>query len=351
MVKVVKEKFGEFEGKEVSLFTMTNENGMSVKVMNYGATITSIKVPVSGQLREIVCGFDTFGGYFSDEYVANSPYFGCTVGRYCSQIKDAKFSLNGEDFQLAANAGNNNLHGGVKGFDKKLWVGTIAPSKYGDVIKMNMHSPDLEEGFPGNVDVAVTFILAEDNSLNIQYSGATDRETPLSMTNHTYFNLSGFINNIESHTVQINSKERLATDETGAATGEVLNLNGQPDDLRFRRKIKDVHTEMGDGFEHFYIFDNEDEELQPLASVHNHFRDLELQVRSNEPCMLFYTGKYTSDNLKRENGHQYGKYRAFCFETHRYQNGPNISGSPKTTTKPGERFNSETQFKFISTNQ
>ncbi|MEM6641820.1 MAG: aldose epimerase family protein [Bacteroidota bacterium] len=349
MVKVTKEKFGEFEGQEVLLFKMTNENGMTVKIMNYGATITSFQVPVAGQLREVACGFDQFESYFSEEYINNAPYFGCTVGRYCSQIKDAKFSLNGESFNLAANAGSNNLHGGKVGFDKKLWVATVVPNKYGEVVKMNLHSPDMEEGFPGNVDVSVTFILAEDNRLILQYAGATDKETPLSMTNHTYFNLSGFLHNIENHAVQINSKERLALDESGAATGEVLNLNGKPDDLRFRKKIKDVQEEIGDGFEHFYVFDDGEGELSPLASIKNQFRDLELQVHSNEPCMLFYTGKYTSDKLKRETGHQYGKFRAFCFETHRYQNGPNIEGSPRTTIKPGERFNSETQFRFITT--
>ncbi len=342
--------FGTFQGQQVDQYVLTNKQQMSVKIMTYGATITSIQVPVGGALREVACGFDTFEGYFSEEYVANSPYFGCTVGRYCSQIKDAKFTLNGREYKLANNAGNNNLHGGKTGFDKKMWQASSFENQDGVGVEMTLNSPDMEEGFPGNVAAKVKFLLTNENEIRINYEATTDKETPLSMTNHTYFNLTGFEENIENHVAQIHTNKRLATDDTGASTGEILTLEGKADDLSQGKRVGEVHAAMGDGFEHFYVFDNSGFEVKPVASMESKSGGLKLEVKSNEPCMLLYTGKYTSDALQRENGQKFGKFRAFCFETHRYQNGPNIPGSPKTTTKPNELFQSETNFKFLTTN-
>ncbi|MFY0598186.1 MAG: galactose mutarotase [Cyclobacteriaceae bacterium] len=338
--------FGEHEGQSVKLYHLSNDNGMSLKITNYGATITSIKVPVNGETKEVACGFDTLEGYFSEDYKANSPYFGCTVGRYCSQIKDAKFSLNGVDYKLASNAGDNNLHGGAKGFDKKMWSAEISES--GLQIQMTLKSDDLEEGFPGNVQAKVNFALTNDNEIAISYEAVTDKETPLAMTNHTYFNLTSFSENVENHVAQVNTNKRLALDETGAATGEILVLDGKDDDLRGGKKIGEVHEAMGDGFEHFYVFDNSGTELINTASISSESSGLKLEVFSTEPCMLLYTGKYTSDDLKRESGDQFGKYRGFCCETHRYPNGPNIAGSPGSITEPGKPFTSKTIFKFSS---
>ncbi|MCK0188933.1 aldose epimerase family protein [Arenibacter sp. F20364] len=339
-------RFGSFNGTPVNLFTLENDNGMVVKITDYGATITSIMVPVNGKLREVACGFDTLEGYFSQAYKANSPYFGGTVGRYCSQIKDAKFSLDGKEYSLAKNAGNNNLHGGLNGFDKKLWTARTFVEKSVVGISMTLLSKDMEEGFPGNVQIEVTFGLANDNSIRIDYKATTDQDTPLSMTNHTYFNLNGFQENVENHIARVNTDLRLALDETGAATGEILQLQGKEDDLRSAKRIGDVHNAIGDGFEHFYIFNNSNSELLEVANIKDQGSGLSLEVFSTEPCMLLYTGKYTSDKLRRENGLQYGKYRGFCCETHRYPNGPNIKDSPGSVLPRNETFNSTTIFKF-----
>lgn len=341
-----KSNFGEFNNQDIELYTLSNANGMSVKITNYGATITSIKVPVDGELREVVCGFDTLDGYFGEDYKNNAPYFGCTVGRYCSQIKDAKFSLNGKEYQLADNCGPNNLHGGAVGYDKKVWSAKAFASSDATGVKMTLKSESLEEGFPGNVDVEVSFALTNDNALEIQYFATPDADTPLSLTNHTYFNLSGFAESIENHTAQVHTDKRLETDDTGAATGVILNLNDKADDLRQPKRIADVHQAMNDGFEHFYVFDNASSDLIQTAAIANPSGDLSLEVFSTEPCMLLYTGKYTSDDLKREDGSQFGKYRAFCCETHRYPNGPNIENSPGSITKAGDAFKSTTIFKF-----
>ncbi|MFY0627059.1 MAG: galactose mutarotase [Reichenbachiella sp.] len=336
------ELFGTIEGEEIQLYTISNSRGMQVKITNYGATITSIKVPVADGIREVACGFDTLEGYFSDNYKNNSPYFGCTVGRYCSQIKDAKFSINGAEYKLASNAGNNNLHGGMKGFDKCIWSAEI---KGEDSLEMKLTSPDGDEGFPGKVDAIVTFRLTNENEIVINYEATTDKKTPLSMTNHTYFNLSGFAESVENHVVQVNASKRMALDETGASTG-VVDIAGEVDDLRNGKRIGEVHDAIGDGFEHFYVFDNPKSELGQVAEITSASGDLRLEVNSQEPCMLLYTGKYTSDDLKRESGDQFGKYRGFCCETHRWQNGPNLDNSPGTFTEPNEKFQTQTIFKF-----
>ncbi|GAB5471982.1 MAG: galactose mutarotase [Maribacter sp.] len=338
--------FGKLEGKEVQRFTLQNDNGMSVKISNYGATITSILVPDrSGERSEIVCGFDTFKSYFSSDYQSNAPYFGGTVGRYCSQIKDAKFLLNDEEYQLAQMVGENNLHGGQIGFDKKIWQ--VQPyDGYAAQLKMTLQSGHLEEGFPGNVEATVKFTLTDENELRIDYQATTDADTPFTMTNHTYFNLSGFVEDIEGHRVQIHSDKKQVWDETGAATGETVSVSNAPDDLREGKLIGEVHKAMGDGFEHFYLFEAKGFDLDKVAKIHEPKSGRTLEILTTEPGMLFYTSKYTSDALKRESGLQYGKFRGFCCETHQYPNGPNIPDSPKSILKKGEIYDSTTIFKF-----
>ncbi|WP_298474315.1 aldose epimerase family protein [uncultured Maribacter sp.] len=337
-------EFGVFNTEKIKLYTLKNSSGVEVKITNYGATITTLKVPNSqGKIENIACGFDTLEGYFSKEYVGNSPYFGSTVGRYCSQIKGAKFTLNGKSYSLEANCGDNNLHGGVVGFDKRVWNAEfISPN----ALKMSLNSTDLEEGYPGNVEVYVLFTLTDDNELKIAYSATPDQDTPLSLTNHTYFNLDAFSNTIENHVAQVNTNKKQIMDDTGAGTGEIEDVSNKADDLTKGKKIGDVHEAMNDGFEHFYVFDNPNFDLQEVATIKSETSGRSLTVLSSEPCMLLYTGKYTSDEIKRENGEQYGKYKGFCCETHRYQNGPNIENSPGTITKAGEEFKSTTIFKF-----
>tara|TARA_R110002126_G_scaffold291782_2_gene458042 strand:+ start:9889 stop:10923 length:1035 start_codon:yes stop_codon:yes gene_type:complete len=335
--------FGVYNDIKIKEYSLKNINGVEVKITNFGATITTIKVPDSkGNIENIACGFDSLNGYFDKTYLENSPYFGGTIGRYCSQIKDAKFTLNGKEFNLEKNAGENNIHGGKVGFDKKVWSAEIINNG----IKMSLESKDLEEGFPGNVKVSVSFILTDDNEIRIDYSATPDQDTPLSLTNHTYFNLNAFSSTVENHTAKVNTSKKHEMDDSGAATGEIADVSGQIDDLTNGKVIGDVHKAMGDGFEHFYVFDNVDFKMQEVAQITSKESGRSLTVLSTEPCMLLYTGKYTSDEIKRENGEQYGKYRGFCCETHRYQNGPNIEGSPKSITKAGEEFKSTTIFKF-----
>ncbi|MBN3581031.1 galactose mutarotase [Algoriphagus aestuarii] len=346
-MKPIVNDFGRLEDESISIYTLSNSSGMQVKIMNYGATITSIRVPNrSGELLEVACGFDSFDGYFSEAYQANAPYFGSTVGRYCSHIKNASFTLKDKQYKLAANAGKNNLHGGKIGFDKKVWKASILDLPNLSAVEMRLKSQDMEEGFPGNVEVLVIFSLNEVNELTINYEAITDSETPFAVTNHTYFNLSGFSSNILGHTARIASGRRLVMDETGAVTGSVIDLENQPDNLIKSKIIGDVQQAIGDGFEHYYVFDKPAFKMERVAEFTCAETGIGLEVATDELGMLFYTGKYTCDSLKRENGLSYGKFRGFCCETHRFPNGPNLPNSPGTFLKPDEKFKSCTKFSF-----
>lgn len=346
-MNIASELFGTLNKQQVDIYTLSNDNGMELKVMSYGATITSLTIPnAAGGKDQLVCGFDTLEEYFSEEYFANAPYFGCTVGRYCSQIKNAKFSLEGVEYKLAANCGDNNLHGGTIGFDKKIWQ--VKPVKQEGVVglEFNLQSRDSDEGFPGNVHAQVVISINNNNEIVFDYSANTDKITPLSMTNHSYFNLSSFKTNVEGCKVKVYTNQLLEMDDTGAATGVVKDVTNTNEDLRLGREIGDVHEAINNGFEHFYVFDDVSDTPRLFAEITDNETGRALEVRTTEPCMLFYSGKYTSNKLKRNSAEQYGKYMGFACETHRYPNGPNITRSPGTFTSPDKDFTSTTVFKL-----
>lgn len=338
--------FGTYQGQDIEEYVVTNNNGLVVKVTNYGATITSIIVPGDKGDCNLVCGFDALEGYFSEAYKNNAPYFGCTVGRYASRVKDGKFSLDGKEYTLAVNDGPNHLHGGLTGFDKKIWTARPIQNESEAGITMSLKSPHMEEGYPGNVEVKVTFKLNDKNELSMAYEGTTDRPTPLSLTNHTYFNLSGFKHTIENHKATIFSNRHLLPDETNVPLGQVEDLAGTAADLRQGKLFRDAFAGLETGFEHYFLFDKEFGRRTPVAEFEDVDSGRTLEIESTEPGMLFYTGYFTSPKLKRENGDQFGKFRGFCCETHRYPNGPNIPGSPGSITRPNEKYTSQTIYRF-----
>ncbi len=339
--------FGSVEGKEVDLFVLSNQNGMKVKVTTYGATITSIILPdKNGDTVDIVCGFDTLEGYQTTEYKSNAPYFGCTVGRYASRIKNGKFQLGAAQYDLINNDGPNHLHGGKTGFDKRIWSASSIEGEGSVGVRMELFSPHLEEGYPGNVNVSVEFRLTPENAIIIDYAGSTDQVTPLSLTNHSYFNLSGFTETIENHTALVAASHHLKPDTTNVPIGEIESLKNLPCDLSIGKRFKDVFNKLATGFEHYFIFDKPLWELEKVAEFSEPDSNRKLEVFTSEPGMLFYSGYFTSDKLQRENGDQYGKFRGFCCETHRYPNGPNIAGSPGSLTTPEQPYKSQTIFKL-----
>ncbi|MFI3286452.1 MAG: aldose epimerase family protein [Rikenellaceae bacterium] len=343
-MNITQRHFGTYLGDNVSLYTLSNDNGMEVKVMDYGATITSVLLPDGAQ---IACGFNTFDEYFGEEYLANAPYFGSTVGRYCSQIKDARFSIEGVEYQLKQNCGENNLHGGTWGFDKRLWSAEILELTNGVGLTFSLVSTDGEEGFPGEVVAKVTMILDNEDKIIFKYLATTTKQTPLSMTNHTYFNLAAFERDVEDFVVKINSTKLMETDASGAATGVILDVVGNCNDLSQSARIGNIHKALGEGVEHFYIFDNPDQELKQYAKIGDAKSGRAIEVYSTEPCMLFYTAKHMSDKLQRSSSERYGKHRAFACETHRWQNGVNIEAAPNSFTSPEKSFESTTIFRFF----
>ncbi|MBK1875263.1 aldose epimerase family protein [Pelagicoccus mobilis] len=347
-MKISKSDFGEFEGKPVDLFTLENGNGVVVKITTYGGTVTSIVVPdAKGGSSDIACGFDTLDGYFADAYKANSPYFGCLVGRYAARVKDGKVTVDGQDYQLATNDGANHIHGGVKGFDKCLWDVVCAVEEAdAAVLTLSLDSPDGDEGFPGNLKVEVEYRLNAENELRIHYSATTDKASPVSLTNHTYFNLNGFSDKVLDHTLQLDSDKYLVCDDTGVPLGEEAQVAGTVTDFNEPKRVGDAFEELEMGFEHYYVFKKPVGELAKVATVTEPTSGRTLEVFSSEPGTLFYTGRYTSDELRRESGAQFGQFRAFCVETSKYPNGPNIEGAPNSILKPGETYDDTTVYKF-----
>lgn len=342
---ITQSPFGTYGIVEITKYVLSNSRGMKVSIINYGATITSITIPdANGNIKEIACGFDSMEGYQSEAYKANAPYFGCTVGRYASRIKDGKFSIDGKDYTTAVNNGSNHLHGGIVGFDKLVWNAEL--DEQNNAVSMSLTSPHMDEGYPGNVMVKVTFTLNEENALSIKYNASADATTPLSLTNHTYFNLSGFAETIHNHKVQINATKILEPDETNVPIGNISSVAGAIDDLSGGKLLSTCFAEMETGFEHYYLFDHPLGTLTKVARIDDTAGSLVLDISSTEPGVLFYTGYFTSDELKRENGDQYGRYRGFCFETSRYPNGPNIPESPGSITSPESPYKSETIFTF-----
>lgn len=340
--------FGEVEGRSVDLFTLDNVNGMTVKVTNYGGIVTSIVVPARDRNpNDIVCGFDTLDSYFSDAYRANSPYFGCLVGRYAGRIKDGKFTIGDRQYQVATNDGPNHLHGGVKGYDKCVWDvdGTVEEAS-AVALKLSLTSPDGDESFPGTVKVVVEYRLTDDNELRIHYQAETDQATPLSLTNHTYFNLNGFQDKILDHVVQISSDRYLVPDETNVPVGEEAAVAGTVCDFNQPRRIGDAFAELPLGFEHYYAFRKPVRSLEKVAEVAEANSGRKLEVFSSEPGALFYTGRYTSDDLRRESGAQFGQFRAFCIETSKYPNGPNLQGAAGSVLEPGATYDETTIYRL-----
>ncbi|TWT49389.1 Aldose 1-epimerase precursor [Rubripirellula amarantea] len=347
-MKISKAPFGEFEGKAVDLFTLENDNGVTMKITTYGGTVTSIVTPdKDGNLSDIVCGFDSLDSYFADEYKTNSPYFGCLVGRYAARIKDGKFTVDGTEHQVATNDGPNHLHGGVKGFDKRVWdVASTSEDSDSVALKLSLNSADGEEAFPGNLNVVVEYRLTNDNEIRINYQAETDKTTPVSLTNHTYFNLNGFKDKVLDHVLHLKSDRVLVPDETNVPVGDEESVAGTAADFNEPKRIGDAFDELPLGFEHFYAFSKPVGALEKVAEVTEPTSGRKLEVLSTEPGTLLYTGRYTSDNLKRENGDQFGQFRAFCIETSKYPNGPNIDNAPKSVLKPGEKYDETTVYKL-----
>ncbi len=334
-------------GEEVPLYTLTNSQGVQVSITPWGATVVSIKVPDrNGKMSDVVHGFDSLDGYLGTE-----PYFGATIGRYGNRIGKGKFTLEGKQYTLAINNGENHLHGGIAGFDKRLWKASEADSKLGKAIKLTYRSADGEEGYPGTLDVTVTYTLTDANELRIDYQATTDKPTVVNLTNHSYFNLAGE-GDVLGHKVLIKAARFTPTDAGLIPTGEIRSVKGTPFDFTTPHTIgerinaSDEQLKFGIGYDHNWVLDGAAGTLRLVAQVSEPKTGRVLDVLTTEPGLQFYTGNFLDGTNRGKSGKVYQHRSAFCMETQHYPDSPNKPDFPSTTLRPGQRYQTTTVYRF-----
>lgn len=315
-------------------FILKNSHGMEVKYLNYGGIITSIKVPdKKGELRDVAIGLDG-----PEDYLGEHPYFGSIVGRFANRIGYGKFSLNGKNYQLPINNGPHSLHGGEKGFTHRFWEQQRDELYY--------FSPDGEEGYPGNLEVWVSYSLNEENALVIEYRAKADSPTPINLTNHTYFNLDPSSKTILNHKLFINADRYTVVDKTLLPTGEIKEVNATPFDFTQKKEIgESIHEIPGGGFDHNYVLNKQSRELSLAAVVESQESGIIMEVLTTEPGIQFYSGNFLDGTL-RGKGRDLLRYSAFCLETQHFPDSPNHNSFPSTILKPDTEFHSKTIYRF-----
>lgn len=347
---IKKEPFGKTkDGQAVDLYTFSNASGMEVRAMTYGGIILSIKVPDrNGKFDDVTLGFDSL-----EPYLANSTYFGALIGRYGNRIGKARFKLDGKEYKLAVNNGPNALHGGLKGFDKVIWQAESFDKPEGVGVVFRYTSPDGEEGYPGTLQVLVTYTLTDKNELTLDYHATTDKATPVNLTNHAYFNLAGpGVRDILDHQMMINADNTTPVDSTLIPTGEIKSVEGTPFDFRkptaigARIDANDQQIKYGPGYDHNFVLNRKGEGLSLAARVVEPTTGRVMEVSTTEPAVQFYTGNFLDGTLTGKGGHVYKRRYAFCLETQHFPDSPNKPSFPSTIVKPGETYTSKTVYAF-----
>ncbi len=335
---VSEETYGEHDGKAVKLYTLTNENGLVLKAIDYGAIITELHVPdKAGKMADVVLGYDTLAAY-----VEKTPYFGATIGRVANRIKNAEFKLEGKKYKLAANDGDNHLHGGEQGWDKVVWSGAAQETEAGPQLTLTYTSPDGEEGYPGTVTAKVVYTLTNDNELKVEMTATTDKTTLVNMAHHSYWNLAGHDSGtIEDHELMI-----LADKYTPAPglvpTGEVKAVKGTPFDFTAGKLIgKDLNAAGGDpvGFDHNWIINGTANELRTFARLKHPGSGRVLTLSADQPGLQFYSGNFLDGTLKGKGGFAYPQYSGLCLESQKIPNSVNVPAwREEVILEPGETY-------------
>lgn len=336
----------------IQVYTLKNKAGMTVKVTNYGAIITSIEVPdKAGKLGDVVLGYDSVEGYMN---AVDKPYFGAVVGRYGNRIAKGKFELDGQTYTLPVNNGPNSLHGGIIGFDKVVWKADYRQDK--NEIELTYHAKDKEEGYPGNLKVSVTYQLKDDNELLITYKAMTDKATPVNITQHSYFNLKGEgSGDILGHELMLNADKYTPVDETLIPTGELPPVKGTPFDFTKAKAIgkdigeKNEQLTFGGGYDHNWVLNRTEADNGKMilaAKVVEPTTGRVLEVRTTEPGVQFYCGNFLDGRLTGKSGKSYVHRGGFCLETQHYPDSPNQKNFPSTILKPGQEYHTQTSFRF-----
>ncbi|MFZ5942150.1 MAG: aldose epimerase family protein [Bacteroidota bacterium] len=341
---ITKQIFGKLDdGREVELFTLSNNRGMEVEIISYGGIVKALRVPDKNhEPGDVVLGFDTLAPYLGDH-----PYFGTVVGRFANRIKGGRFTLDGKEYNLAINNGPNHLHGGIKGFDKVLWKGVMKKELDRVALSLAYMSPDMEEGYPGNLMVEVEYAVNDDNELVITYRAETDRPTFVNLTNHSYFNLSGKGGDIYRHELLIAADEYTLFDEHAVPTGEILPVEGTPFDFTTARAIGERIGDVAPGYDQNYVLSKKNLELEKIAALYDPESGRIMEVLTTEPGVQFYSSNYVN-NVKGKSGLVYQKHSAVCLETQHFPDSPNQPGFPSTRLDPGMVFESTTIYRFTT---
>lgn len=340
---ISEESFGSIEGEAITKYILTNPGGMQVGIINYGGTITDIITPdKTGNKGNVVLGFDSLSGYLQK----GNPFFGALVGRYGNRIANAKFTLDGQTYSLAANNNGNSLHGGNKGYDKVIWK---VEKQAGDSsLQLTYNSKDGEEGYPGNLTVKVIYTLTSANELKIDYTATTDKATPVNLTNHAYFNLSaGKDSTILGHELMINANKFTEVNDKLIPTGNLPDVKGGPMDFTAAKVIGKDIAQVNGGFDHNWVLNKTGNALEKIAELHDPTSGRLMEVWTTQPGVQFYSGNFLNGTLTNtRGGARYVKHAALCLETQHYPDSPNQPSFPNTILKPGETYKQTTIYKF-----
>jgi aldose 1-epimerase len=343
-VSVTRNAYGKLpDGTEINEFVCVNKNGLEMRLIDYGATVISLRTPDrSGEFENITLSCKELDGY-----LACKSYFGCTVGRYCNRIAKGRFSIDGKVFQLAANNGQNHLHGGNVGFDKKVWK--AEPIKQADAggVRFTLTSPDGDEGYPGQLSATAEYLLTNSNEMIVDLKATTTKTTHVNLTNHNYWNLrGGGLGDILEHQLQINGGKYIPVDNEGIPTGEIRGVTNTPFDFTSFHKIGERLKQVGGepvGYDHCYALDGQAGKMQLAAVVEDPDSGRKMEIHTTLPGLQFYSGNFL-DGQPGSGG--FSRHAAFCLETQRYPDTPNRSEFPTTLLKPGETYHERTIHKF-----
>lgn len=348
---VKKDSFGKTaDGKSIEIYTLKNSQGAEAKIITYGGTMVSLKVPdKDGKFGDVILGYDSVA-----DYEKNAFYMGALIGRYGNRIAKGKFSLGGREYKLAINNGENHLHGGLKGFDKVVWTAKSSTDKNGANLQLTYFSRDGEEGYPGNLLIKVVYSLIENNELKIVYSATTDKETVVNFTLHPYFNLAGAGNgDILNHQLQINSDRFTPVGDGGSIpTGELRIVKGTPFDFTRTTKIgariehDDAQLKFGSGYDHNFVLNKTRNSLMLAAEVYEPTSGRVLEVFTTEPGLQFYSANFLDDTITGKGGKIYRRRYGFCLEAQHFPDSPNKPKFPSTVLNPGQKYSQTTIYKF-----
>lgn len=345
-MKITKSLFGTTkEGTEIDLFTLVNDNQVTVKITNLGGIITSIETPdKNGAITNIACGFEKLETYLSDGYLGSYPYFGCICGRVCNRIGEGKYTLEGKNYSLAVNNGPNHLHGGLIGFDRKVFAAEIVEGSDNVGVKLSYLSPDMEEGYPGNLQVSCTYTLNNNNELTLEYGAETDQTTIVNLTNHTYFNLTGGKEQILDHELQLTAKSFTESADM-IPTGNIVPVEHTPFNFLHKKKLgKDIET-LETGYDLNFVLDNPDGKLVYAGCLSESNSGRSVDVYTTQPGIQLYTGYWIPD-LIIKGKRQFGSYSGVALETQHYPDSVNKPEFPSVVLAPGQKFSEKTIYKF-----